>query len=442
MEAGVADPTDPQRITVTALAEPNEVGIDLSGGPAAAAGEIAGIVVDPQSKPIEGARVSFPSPIPQLNAPPVFTDAQGVFRIPASANKLSGHLQIERDGFAVRKLLDYPTAQGFTVHMDDRTRIKGQLLAADGSPAVHATLKLSTTKWTSRNRWMASVPHIMQMATADDQGRYDIPLEPGEYDVRIKADNGVAFFPHVLVPSGQEIALPDKLIAGVPLKIVAIDTVTHKPAAGIKCWLMEENEFTIASVENSLRTTDANGLAVWERQPTGPAQLDLQSDHYARWTTDAADRPQPIPDRGIDSVPVNVAEGTNPVTIHVEPGVRIPGTILSPIGKPVAGALVNVDGLETGDSRYQQKTDANGQYALLVPILPPEWRPQNTALQYMVIVTDPTHRWADGRGRPFTPAIGMERSEDLKLTLGSPTIEAPSWWPASPTTGPVQNSNR
>ena len=83
---------------------------------------------------------------------------------------------------------------------------------------------------------MNPIENLTVSTEADDQGQYDLPVEPGQYEIRVSAGNGVGYF-HLGVPSGQVISLPDQLEPGAKLNLVAIDTVTNKPAEGVRFYI-------------------------------------------------------------------------------------------------------------------------------------------------------------------------------------------------------------
>lgn len=100
---------------------------------------------------------------------------------------------------------------------------------------------------------------------ADNQGRYDVPLEPGEYEIHVAAPNGVGRYEHVEVPSGQIIGLSERLGPGANLKIVAIDTLTNEPASGVRMWIEDRSGFFVGIKKDSIRTTDSKGIAEWDK---------------------------------------------------------------------------------------------------------------------------------------------------------------------------------
>jgi protocatechuate 3,4-dioxygenase beta subunit len=405
-----------QRITFAALADANETGVDVSAGPAAAKDELAGVVVDPEGKPVAGAVVSFPSVTPDA-IKPVTTGDDGIFRFPKFGDTWYVYLRVDKEGYAPRLLTDIPIGQGFTVHLYDNTRLKGQLLGPDDSPAANAKLKIVTAKATSRPRIMNPIPNLTVLAQADEQGRYDVPLEPGEYDISVTAASGVGRFQQVLIPSGQEIALSGKLISGVSLTLNAVDSVTHQPVAGVKFYMVEQRPGEISVSEETKRTTDAKGVARWEKLPPGPAGVEVATDDYCRWWI-GKDGQQPG-ERGIDMLSIDLTDGMAAVTVQLEPAVQVSGQVVTPTGQPVAGAEVDIAGLSTGDARYARRTDAKGNYKLSFPVLNMTPSDKQKPASFAIVACDTKHRWANTATDWFTPKAGDKLQFTIKMTPGA-----------------------
>ena len=232
---------------------------------------------------------------------------------------------------------------------------------------------------------------------------------------RAVAANGVGYF-DIEIPSGQVAALPEKLEAGIALKVVAIDTLTNKPTAGIKFYIVKRSPGAITSMAGSERTTADDGVAQWDKLTPGPAEVGVRSDAYGRWWTDEMKQQQWM--RGIDDVPLELSRDMPPVTIHVEPAVQVSGQVLSPSGEPVSSASVDIAGMLTGDARYARRTDAKGNFKLTFPILATDGR-DGGGIKYAIVASDTQHRWANATGDWFSPTVGQKLSLTLKMTPGA-----------------------
>ena len=118
-------------------------------------------------------------------------------------------------------LTDLPVGRGFVVHLDDRTRLKGQLSEPDGSVASNAKFTIVTSKATSRDKMQNPIEDLTVTAQTDEKGQYDVPLEPGRYEIRVAGANSFGHF-NLTVPSQQVVALPGELEAGITLKMLAL----------------------------------------------------------------------------------------------------------------------------------------------------------------------------------------------------------------------------
>jgi protocatechuate 3,4-dioxygenase beta subunit len=262
------------------------------------------------------------------------------------------------------------------------------------------------------------IPDLTVSANADEQGQYDVPLEPGGYEIRVTATNGFGRYEHIQLPSGQVLDISKKLEAGANLKIVAWDMLTHKPVPGVQFYIWDRGGgFMISEKKDSRRTTNANGQAEWDDLMPGDLEVDVTSDVYAQWWTD--EMKNHGPQRFIDALRIEVSEGMAPVIVNLEPGVRATGTVVSPDGKPVLGAQVNIGGLRTGDQRYAKRTDGKGSFSLTFPGLNASFGNDDQPPKYAMVASDMQHRWANAVGEWFTPSPGLAVSASLKMTVGA-----------------------
>jgi beta-lactamase regulating signal transducer with metallopeptidase domain/protocatechuate 3,4-dioxygenase beta subunit/5-hydroxyisourate hydrolase-like protein (transthyretin family) len=409
-------PSSPKKITFDALYDINDIGVDTSAGPSAAPNEVAGQVVDPGGKPLAGAVASFSAYAASIY-PAVTTGSDGIFRFSPFNSQGYVMFDVEKPGYAKRLLVNVPVGRGFLVHMGNTSRVKGQLTGSDGLPAADAKIDFVTSKASGNPMMSDTISDLTISSQSDAEGRFDLPIEPGDYEMRVSAKNGFGRYEHVEVASGQTVEKTVKLDPGAELKIVAVDTLTGKPAAGVQCYIEQRTFAMIAPLQGSERVTDANGEAKWDNLMPGPVEVEMQSDVYAQWWTDEMKRDNF--GRYIDALRIELKPGIPPVTVHVEPGVHVTGTVLSPDGKPVSRAEVNIAGLSTGDSRYAKRTDDKGNFSLNFPVLSVNFGDGVKEPKYAIVASDPKQRWANTAGDWFTPTVGKSFSLTLKLTQGA-----------------------
>jgi len=415
----VAPSDEPGRLEFKLLADSKWIGFGPSAVPAKVAkDEAAGIVVDADGKPIAGATVSLPRFLPGAPdyAPAVVTKADGVFRLAKFQWYLM--LRVEKPGYGTRWIMDVPLGHAISVSLDRTTRFKGQAVLADGTPAAGATIALITAKPTARVEMANPIGDITINAVADGEGRYDIPIEPGEYETRLVTPAGQ--FARALnqrIALGQSLALPDKLGPGVTFQAHVVDSITQKPVAGANLWITDRSPGLVGILAGSLRKTDKDGIARWNSIMPGRTSIGFHKEGYTRWWRDTPESHRRRSStqrysRDIDDIWLDLTRDMPEVLINTEPGMTVTGQVLSPDGKPVAGASVDVAGLLTGDNRYSKITDADGRFTLSFPNL------DNAEKQYAVVANDRSGHWANVNSEPFVATAGGSKSYVMQLTRG------------------------
>lgn len=394
--------------------------------------EIAGIVVDAAGKPIEGAKVSFPTDYPaewkaQMSRPETTTDAAGIFRFPGFGRQHFIYMQVDKAGLATRRLTDVPIGKAFSVRLDDRTRLRGDLTRADGSSAANAVLTLVTNRPTARRQMGNTIRDLTSVITADERGHYDVPIEPGTYAIRIETPTGdVAYHPNITIKSGTTLALPAALGAGEALTLHVADSATGKPVAGAAVHIDERRPGVLMDRKGSERKADADGNATWEHLPAMPSTFTFTADGYERaWLATRPPQPYETNHVRIDLTPGNPTAQV--MNVQMEPAVSVTGRLLAPDGSPVPHAMIDIGGLETGDSRYSKQTDAEGRFKVTFPVLPsrkvysrpvaasgPSSEPDECA----IVAFDPSGHWANALSEKFIPKPGEVRDITLKMTTG------------------------
>lgn len=193
------------------------------------------------------------------------------------------------------------------------------------------------------------------------------------------------------------IALPCQLRQGIPLRIQTVDCATRKPIAGVPIALEERVEpYYVREKPGTQRTTDENGIAVWDALAPGETVLTcyrmipLLSQvtnvvgaqlRYQRWwtameardsirkaSTDFATRP-PTDDDGTDNIVLFVRDALETVVIHMEMGIRVRGTVSAFDGKIPEGTIVSVkpEGTYGSSHRFSIPIAKDGSFDAYVP---------------------------------------------------------------------------
>lgn len=105
-----------------------------------------------------------------------------------------------------------------------------------------------------------------------------------------------------------------------------------------------------------------------------------------------------------------------PIAVRLKPGVTVSGQVLTPDGKPLAGANVNVAGLSTGDSRYSKSTDAEGRFTIVFPNIQFDQNAREER-KYSIVVMDPKGRFANTISAPLKANAGDKN--EIQLTMSS-----------------------
>jgi hypothetical protein len=389
-------PFDSRKIEFRSMGDPNEINIDETSGPSAGHDEIAGRVVDAHGRPVAAAVFESIEPeIAKKNFPygvSETTDADGVFRLARVSENPIQHLfyELHAPGYATRWIGDLPVGRGFTVHLYNNTRVRGNLVLPGGAPAAGARLELTTSKEAVRQNYGSF--DFTATTVADSAGAYDLLLEPGVYQAVITSPSGAtANLANIAVASGAIVALPPQLNPGARLTLRLVDSLSGKPVTGARLTIEKRSPGWAIDDPGTERVSDADGRAHWDNLVPGQTRSES---------------------RNIDAVFVDVPTGSAEMKVLMEPAVRITGQVLAPDGSPVAGAVVNVAGLRTGDSRYARSADAQGRFSLQFANLP------SPDKKYAIIACDPQARWAHGLSTWFVPAAGLEKTFTIQLTPG------------------------
>jgi beta-lactamase regulating signal transducer with metallopeptidase domain len=394
--------------------------------------ELAGRVVDVDGNPVAGATISV-YPDRGLENHPFKTDSRGVFRIPGFGDRWCLYIKVDKDGYATQWLTDFEIGKGFIVTMDQSTVLQGVFVNDSGERAGRTQITLAKNKLTMQPRRGNRVGPITFTHETDDKGSYDFPVEPGLYDVKVASESGFFNRSRVFIGAGQIVSLQSTLKPGIRFQVKVVDSLTNKPIKGVDLWIDSRTPGRVAMKEGSQRTTDSKGLAVWESLMPGNTSFSIRKKGYCRWWSDACLRGlgtlEPVKNRAayswqrnIDSLGFDLIPDMPVVVIKMEKGVKLSGLVLSPDGKPVEKAEVDVTPVErphtlTGDSRYRMITDENGRFGIEEKY----WRgyvPAGKQVLYNLCAHDPEARWANAVSKPFESKPADEFEFTLKMTKG------------------------
>lgn len=384
--------------------------------------EIAGRVVDPQGNPVASAAVSLGC----RSCPTVATDKNGVFRFPNRAKSWFSYLLVEQPGFATRCIMDIPIGRGFTVKLDNSTRLKGQFTLPDGKPAGRVAITLLHDKLTTRSE-LGYITHAPRLERQTDaHGEYDFPVEPGVYEMQALKDDG--FFVRqtgLKVIAGTITTLPSQLEPGVRLRLQVIDNLTGQPVAGANLWIWYESRpYNLMVKKGSERVTDEHGFVEWDNLMPGRTTFELSKKGYRRfWSTNDVEGQRRTP--GIFGKPpqggeafgplkLDLKRGMSTVIVQTERALRVFGKVVGPDGQSIAKAELDVNvpayGTLHGDARFRMITDDAGQFNSYLP-------PGNGTI-YDLSAHDPQGRWANAVSKTFDSKPGDELEFTLQMLEG------------------------
>ncbi|HWA98198.1 MAG TPA: carboxypeptidase-like regulatory domain-containing protein [Pirellulales bacterium] len=404
--AGRIDIPIPTLLTAQAKA-PDKVGI----------GELAGVVVDQDGNPLADVEVHPWDWYPRYRTK---TNKDGVFRVPLLGRGAKVEVRFKKEGFSPETFIHAPTGTpGWVVALGKETSISGTVRDADGKPAAGALIRANQGPKSADG---VMITTIWTETKSDDQGRYQLFLQPDVYELLIRTpEQGVLHQTNVVVARGS--AERDlELAAGVAFRAVVVDAQTEEPVAGVRLWNRQHKD-----VEGR---SNADGLVIIPGMLPGTFEFSIDAPSYRRWWSEEAKspwnrrsvaKPELKWQRNFDYLDFDLRPGMPTAKIFVEKGVRIRGRVVDPDGRPVAGAtaapaLTGSGNSLTGDTRFSVPTKADGSFEMLLPA-------SNDA-QYNLVAHDGKYeewrKWANGVLPPITTVPGQEIDDvEIRLTRGA-----------------------
>jgi len=379
--------------------------------------ELAGVVVDVEGKPIEGAEVDAWTWYWGHEAK---TDAKGFFRIGKLAKGRKVEVVVRKPGYNPQLFLTQPTGEpGWVVVLGKRTYFEGRVTGPDGKPVAGARLRANNGPKRADG---VTISEIWTEATTGDDGRYRMYAQADVYDIQVRVPGvGVARLPDTSLGADEAKRLDVRLDRGVTFRAKMVDSLTRDPVPGVRLWHWQH-----PGIEGR---SGKDGVVAIPDMISGRFDFKVDAPGYARWWSDKAfsewsrfqvDATRGGWQRNFDDIDFDVASGIGPVTIAVERGVTVTGRVLDPDGKLVVGAtvapaLTGSGNSLTGDTRFSVETGADGKFTAVLPA--------SGGREYNLVAHDGKYGqwriWANGVLAPFRSKPG-ETFRDVELRLTQP----------------------
>jgi len=198
------------------------------------ADELAGVVVDEKGKPLAGVKVHVWDWVDQPDNY-TFTGPDGVFRLKEASKGQPVQVRFKKDGYSPVMVIRQPVGvKGLVIAMDRATYFEGVVRGPDGKPAGGAVIRADQgPKMLDGGVYT----HVWTETNADAEGKYRLHVQPDEYAFSVKAAGvGVARLPKTGIAHGQGRGVRRRAATGCHVQAKVIDSVTGKPAAGLRLY--------------------------------------------------------------------------------------------------------------------------------------------------------------------------------------------------------------
>jgi protocatechuate 3,4-dioxygenase beta subunit len=410
-----AVPTNDGAVTIK-LPVAGEAAKGVEGPRDVALGELAGVVVDADGKPIGGVEVDAWTWYPGNEAK---TNAKGVFRIRGLDKDRKVEVIVRKDGYTPQLFLMQPTGQpGWVIVLGKKTYFEGRVTDTEGKPVGGARIRANNGPKRADG---VMITEIWTEAKTDEEGRYRMYAQADVYDIQVRVPGvGAARLQKTALGADEARRLDIALQKAVTFRANVVDSLTNDPVRGVRLWSWQHQ-----GIEG--RSREDGTVTIPDMLP-GPFNFQVEVSGYARWWSDEAasewsrrqiDGPRGW-QRNFDHLDFDLKPGMASVTIAVEPGVTVTGRVLDPDGQPVAGAtvapaLTGTGNSLTGDTRFSVQTDHDGRFTVLLPASGPR--------EYNLVAHDGPYGqwrdWANGALPPFRTKPG-EAINDVELRLTRP----------------------
>jgi protocatechuate 3,4-dioxygenase beta subunit len=382
---------------------------------------LKGRIVDNAGLPIVGATVDAYHWAPGNK---VKTDATGAFEVvgtnpnePTFEPDEKVEFTFSAPGYTPRYIAAQPLGELVApVVLDKYTVLRGTVRDEKGLPVAKAKVRAVAGPFEGDGVTITEVPYT---TTTDAQGNYELFLQGDKYELFILAAQGNSRTPKIVIEPGAAFQQDVTLKSGPTFRARVVNSLTSKPVAGVA---LKSSSGDFGGV------SDSRGLIEVRNLFPGKIEWSVSAPNAGRWWSQEASAPYARKNwekefrwqSNYNDLPFEIAANMAPVTIVVEPGVKISGRVVDPDGKPVAGAtvgpaLTGTGNSLTGDTRYSVLTNAKGEFAELYPA--------SHDREYNLIAHDGDYgqwrKWANVEAAPFKTKPGQV-IKDLTLTLVRP----------------------
>ncbi len=393
-------------------------------------GELAGVVIDVNNKPVAGAKVDVWHWHPGNETT---TNEQGVFRLKGFEEGDKLEVLISKPGFSPRLYLSRVTGRkDWAIILRNQTYVEGVVVGPDKVPVPGATVRAKCGPFELDGGVVDEIP--FETTSAAD-GTFRLHLFPNIYDIEASATmRGVARHAKLKVAANQATNQPIELQAGIRFEALVVDSESGKPVEGFRLFRWSPPFLSAQSGPDGKLVLNELFPGTMEFNCGGGEKMDAGGvvyfghGNFGRWWSPDAKHPHQKFfidqtregwQRNFDDLTFELAMGMDPVKIVVEQGVTVSGRVTDPDGKPVAKATIapartGSGNSLTGDTRYSVRTDENGLYRVVLPA--------SNKSRYNLVAHDGDYnewrKWANGVSEPFQTKPGQViQNLDLKLTV-------------------------
>lgn len=279
---------------------------------------MTGTVVDQAGAPVEGAIVGCLHTPSFVSAMTTRTDGQGRWTLEGlrrGGQMIFAHH--EMGGQVVGQ--GQAPGRGVELKLGGSALIKGKLTWSDGTPVTKAEIRPFTTQWFG---------YVYSAVVSDigDDGSYELRVPFGSYLLRVRAENGrMSEDVKVQVEVG-DIVEKDIVLARTGVVRGVVTDVEGRHIPGAEVYVRMGGTPPSKSREQYSRT-DAEGRFEVQGLEMQPIKLRVSHEEYA--------------DQVLDANPVDAKSATE-VTVRLERGATVRGTVRDDQGQPIAGEQITI----------------------------------------------------------------------------------------------------
>ncbi len=330
---------------------------------------VAGRVIDPQGRPIDGVEVTvqqgdlrMPFVMRGMGAtgrpPDAVTGTDGMFLLEDRQKGEAIELSLSRSGYGAARQpgVKVPPEMPIEITMQPASKVSGAVLDQDRKPLPGATVTLRRSQ--TGGIGGAVIKMMMQDdATVDDQGRFLFEdIEPGTISLSAVAPGRrEAKRDSIEVPAGEDLAGVDLTLppgAVITGRVLAPD---GRAAIGVEVGVVDEGQAEMARMRGPV--SDGEGRFRIEGVEPGAVSIEATHPDYVRTVKD-----------------IDARAGINVVNLELGGGNEVSGSVLDPEGAPIAGAWVclgpkgrawgGADTTSAADGSFHLKGATDGNYSL------------------------------------------------------------------------------